>query len=171
MSGSNRTRRQAFSLLEMVLALAMGMTLLLALYLTLNTHVRQVHAGREILDEGTLARSILTRIASDIISQLGRPSIRAFSPTTSSSSSGEAAAVRRAPAAAAVRRVPALAAVKLIEQQRFVGSTAVRRVPAAAVRQTPAAAAHRAPAAAERQRTKIGTRSTVQCRQCRRRHQ
>lgn len=71
----------------MVLALAMGMILLLALYLTLNTHVYQVHSGREILDEGTLVRSILTRIANDVASQLGPVDPRVLPDFSSSSSS------------------------------------------------------------------------------------
>lgn len=79
----NRTRREAFSLLEMVLALAMGMMLLLALYLTLNMHVRQVHSGRETMDEGTLAQFVLTRIRNDILSQLGPPTVVVAAATTS----------------------------------------------------------------------------------------
>jgi Prokaryotic N-terminal methylation motif len=66
-----RATRQAFSLLEMVLALALGMVLLLALYFFLNTYILNVQSGRDVLAEGVLARNIMNRIGNDITSQLG----------------------------------------------------------------------------------------------------
>lgn len=68
--------RPAFSLMEMVLALALGMLLLLALYLTLNTHLLTAQAGRDIVAESTLARNILNRIADDITNHLGAADMR-----------------------------------------------------------------------------------------------
>lgn len=65
------TARSAFSLLEMVLALALGMVLLLALYLFLNTSLYHSQAGRDVLAEGTIVRNIMTKINSDISGQLG----------------------------------------------------------------------------------------------------
>ena len=53
-------KRSAFSLLEMMCALAIAMLLLLALYLTLSTQFADQQSGREILAEGEVARSILT---------------------------------------------------------------------------------------------------------------
>ena len=64
-------RRRAFSLLEMVLALAIGMLLLLALYGAFNTYITHAQSGREVVAEGVLARNILMRIANDITGQLG----------------------------------------------------------------------------------------------------
>lgn len=63
--------RRAFSLLEMVLALAIGMLLLLALYVSFDTYIRQAQSGREIVNEATLARNILARITADIGGQIG----------------------------------------------------------------------------------------------------
>ena len=66
-----RTIRSAFSLLEMVLALALAMVLLLALYLTLNTYLTSTYIGRDTLAEGEISRSIMARFSHDISNQLG----------------------------------------------------------------------------------------------------
>lgn len=79
----HRTTRSAFSLLEMVLALALAMVLLLALYLTLNTYLASANVGRDTLAEGELARSIMSRIANDITNQLGAYDTRALPDYTS----------------------------------------------------------------------------------------
>lgn len=78
MQTTRRTHRSAFSLLEMVLALALAMVLMLALYLTLSTYISSAKGGRETLDEGELARSIMTRIATDAVSHLGSTDTRAL---------------------------------------------------------------------------------------------
>ena len=65
------TARSAFSLLEMILALALGMVLLLALYLFLSTSLFHSQAGRDVLAEGTIVRNIMSKINSDISGQLG----------------------------------------------------------------------------------------------------
>jgi hypothetical protein len=64
-------KRPAFSLMEMMLALTLGMILLLALYFTLSTYFFNAQAGRDIVAEATLARNILNRVSSDITSQIG----------------------------------------------------------------------------------------------------
>lgn len=64
-------RRSAFTLLEMMLALTIGLVLLGALYLTLNSQLQLSQAGREIVDEATLARALLTRLSEDITANLG----------------------------------------------------------------------------------------------------
>jgi prepilin-type N-terminal cleavage/methylation domain-containing protein len=70
--------RSAFSLIEMVCALAIAVLLLLALYVTLNTQIMHAQAGRETLAEGEVARGILTRISNDIANQLGAVDPRGF---------------------------------------------------------------------------------------------
>jgi hypothetical protein len=55
----------------MVLALAIGMLLLLALYVSFNMYIGQAQSGREIVNEAALARNILTRIGNDIAGQVG----------------------------------------------------------------------------------------------------
>ena len=67
----NRSRRLGFSLLEMVIALALGMVLLLGLYMTLSVTVNHTQIGREVMSDGAAARSVMARINSDIISQVG----------------------------------------------------------------------------------------------------
>lgn len=76
MRAFNRYNRKAFSLLEMVLALALGMVLLLALYFTLNIYVTSAHIGRDTLAEGEIARSVVTRLTHDITNQLGPVDVR-----------------------------------------------------------------------------------------------
>jgi type II secretory pathway pseudopilin PulG len=62
--------RGGFSLLEMVLAIAIGMLLLLALYVAFNSYIVSAQAGRDAVTESALARNVHTRIASDIQGQL-----------------------------------------------------------------------------------------------------
>src|SRR5260370_36239391 len=65
------TTRRRFSLLEMVLAMTIGMMLLLALYVSFTMYIGEAQSGREIVNEAALARNILTRIGNDVISQIG----------------------------------------------------------------------------------------------------
>ena len=70
MLAKRRPMRSAFSLMEMMLALAIAMVLLLALYLTLNTQIVHLRAGRDVVAEGALARNLLMLIAADIRGQI-----------------------------------------------------------------------------------------------------
>jgi prepilin-type N-terminal cleavage/methylation domain-containing protein len=63
--------RAGFTLLEMVLALSIGLVLMISLYSVLNLQVQQTQNGRLILNEGKLARGILARMTRDILSSLG----------------------------------------------------------------------------------------------------
>lgn len=67
----NQPGRRGFTLLEMILALAIGIVLMYSLYSVLNIQVHQAQGGRLTLQEATLARSILTRMAGDILGNLG----------------------------------------------------------------------------------------------------
>lgn len=66
----SRARRPGFSLLEMILTLAIAMVLLSALYLALYTQLRQAEAGRELIGESLLVRSIFARLGGDVAGQL-----------------------------------------------------------------------------------------------------
>jgi prepilin-type N-terminal cleavage/methylation domain-containing protein len=66
-----RSSRSAFSLLEMMIALAIGMLLLAALYAFMSAQVTMTQAGRDLVEEGALVRSIFNRISNDIITQVG----------------------------------------------------------------------------------------------------
>lgn len=65
-----KNRRAGFTLLEMILALSIGSTLLLGLYATMDYHVRATQAGRELVQEATLVRSIFARIGADMTGNL-----------------------------------------------------------------------------------------------------
>jgi prepilin-type N-terminal cleavage/methylation domain-containing protein len=58
--------RRGFTLLEVVLALSVGVLLLGGLYVAVDVQLRHARAGRSIVEKATLARSILVRIDADI---------------------------------------------------------------------------------------------------------
>src|ERR1043165_1211265 len=95
------TIRSAFSLLEMVLALALGLVILTALYFYLSTYYTETDAGRSILDEGTIARNIMTKINSDVSGHLCARDPRVASypdfATTSSSNASSTQTATTAP--------------------------------------------------------------------------
>ena len=70
MHATRSRRRSAFTLLEMLLAMAIGFLLLSALYVTISAQFQNAQAGRDLLEDGTIARAVLNRIASDIASNL-----------------------------------------------------------------------------------------------------
>jgi len=65
-----RAPRPAFTLLEVILALSIGVVLLGALYFVLSAQVRLTQAGRDLLDDSTITRAVFTRISQDIQSTL-----------------------------------------------------------------------------------------------------
>ncbi len=88
MRTSHASRRRAFSLMEMVLAVAITMLLLGALYVTLSTYMTTSKIGREVTHESALARNLLARIGDDIAGQIGAYDPRGLLvPETSSSDS------------------------------------------------------------------------------------
>jgi prepilin-type N-terminal cleavage/methylation domain-containing protein len=58
--------RAGFTLLEVLLAMAISVLLLVALYAALTTQFKHAQAGRRRIEQGTLARSLLSRIDADI---------------------------------------------------------------------------------------------------------
>jgi prepilin-type N-terminal cleavage/methylation domain-containing protein len=76
-------RRTAFTLLEMLLASAIGVLLMGALYVAVDVQLRHAQAGREVIAQSTLARALLNRIANDLM-----PSIAAPLPVGNTASSG-----------------------------------------------------------------------------------
>src|SRR6266540_1778072 len=65
--------RAAFTLLELVLALGIGLLILYALYLAISVQLRFAESGRAAVEQATLARSLTARIASDIAPSVGTP--------------------------------------------------------------------------------------------------
>jgi len=79
--------RVGFTLLEMILALSIGLVLMISLYSVLSLQVQQAQSGRIILQEATLARSILSTMASDIRATLGAVPPTPTAPANSGASS------------------------------------------------------------------------------------
>jgi prepilin-type N-terminal cleavage/methylation domain-containing protein len=83
--------RRGFTLLEVILALSVGVLLLGALYVSVDVQLRSAQAGRNIVGQGLLARSILNRMDADIsatVSLVDPERYRMASSSTSSGSSG-----------------------------------------------------------------------------------
>jgi hypothetical protein len=60
-------RRPAYTLLEVVLALAIGVMLLAAVYGALSYQIRQAQAGRDLIDEANLVRVIVAKMENDVL--------------------------------------------------------------------------------------------------------
>lgn len=80
-------KRRGFTLLEMILAMAIGLVLLSALYVTMNSQLSSAQAGRDVLQEGTLARALLSRMSGDILGNLGPLDPKVLPDSSASSSS------------------------------------------------------------------------------------
>jgi prepilin-type N-terminal cleavage/methylation domain-containing protein len=78
--------RPAYTLLEVLLATAIGALLMAGLYTSLNITLRHAQAGRDKVEQITVARALLTRMAADIAPNLPAPK----PPSTSSSGAGGA---------------------------------------------------------------------------------
>jgi prepilin-type N-terminal cleavage/methylation domain-containing protein len=61
-----RTRRRAFTLLEIVLALSIGVLLMTAVYFALDIYLQATKAGRTQIDQSSVARAVIKRISSDV---------------------------------------------------------------------------------------------------------
>ena len=87
--GRAPSAREAFTLLEVVLAISIGMVLLYGLYRVMELQVAQSQVGRELVEQGTVARGIFTRMSGDILSSIRPVDPReAIESTTSSSETG-----------------------------------------------------------------------------------
>ena len=84
---TDKNRRGGFTLLEVVLALTIGILLMSALYVAVDIQLRHAQAGREIVERSTLVRSLMTRIAADISKSVG---VNTPVLATQSSMSGQA---------------------------------------------------------------------------------
>jgi type II secretory pathway component PulJ len=79
--------RPAYTLLEVLLAMVIGILLMAALYAAVDAQLTNSRAGREIIEASNLARSVLDRVAADI-----GPSLAPISPSRLKSSSQAASA-------------------------------------------------------------------------------
>jgi hypothetical protein len=86
--GSTPARRRAFTLLEVLLAAGIGVLLLGALYVAVDIQLRHSQSGRDVIEQSTLARALLHRMASDIAPALAPPSPTRYHTSSSSQGSG-----------------------------------------------------------------------------------
>lgn len=84
-------RRSGYTLLEVLLATAIGVLLLAAVYVAVDVQFSSAQSGRDMIEQSTLARSLLTRMGEDINLSLGTvdPSRYRSSRRQSGGSSGQ----------------------------------------------------------------------------------
>jgi type II secretory pathway pseudopilin PulG len=63
---STTRRRSAFTILEILMALAIGVMLLGALYIAVSMQMRSAQVGRQMMQQNTLVRSLFSRIDNDL---------------------------------------------------------------------------------------------------------
>jgi hypothetical protein len=76
------TTRPAFTLLEMILAASITVLLLAALYVAVDVQLTHAADAREVIEQTTLARTLVNRMANDIV-----PSTNEFDPSRFQSAS------------------------------------------------------------------------------------
>src|SRR5438105_831956 len=72
--------RAAFTLLEVLLASAIGLLILYGVYLAINIQLRYAESGRAQVEQATLARSLVARISGDITPSVGQPDPSRYRP-------------------------------------------------------------------------------------------
>jgi len=80
------TFRQGFTLLEVILALAIGALLLVGLYYALDVSMGHTYSGRKLVERTRLTQGVVNRIRTDILASLP-PVDPNFAPSQSGSSS------------------------------------------------------------------------------------
>src|SRR5947209_18191278 len=71
LTGPEARQRRAFTLLEVLLATAIGVLLLAGLYVAVDVQLGHAQIARDVVEESTLARALFARISSDIGQNLG----------------------------------------------------------------------------------------------------
>src|SRR5882672_4173861 len=69
--GQSRTVRKGFTLLEVLLAAAIGVLLMGALYVAMQVQLDHAQAGRDAVEQSLLVRALLRRMSNDIAPSLG----------------------------------------------------------------------------------------------------
>src|SRR5262245_30722283 len=86
-SPRRRAPRRGYTLLEVLLALAIGALLMLGLYFALNIQMGRTASGRKLVERTTLARPLTNRIQNDILNHLSPANPRLVFKTPGSSPS------------------------------------------------------------------------------------
>jgi prepilin-type N-terminal cleavage/methylation domain-containing protein len=81
-----RAARPGYTLMEMVLALAIAVLLLAALYVALNTQLYQTKSGRNLAEQTNLVRMVVQKMSRDIQGSLGPTDTRADAITAAAPS-------------------------------------------------------------------------------------
>jgi prepilin-type N-terminal cleavage/methylation domain-containing protein len=68
---SRSVRRQGFTLLEVLLASALAVVLMAALYVALDVQLKLAADGRDAIDEATLTRAVVMRLENDLACSVG----------------------------------------------------------------------------------------------------
>ena len=84
------SRRRGYTLLEILVASAIAVLLMAALYVTVELQLRHAQAGREVIEQSTLVRALMSRVSGDINSCIG-PAMPASTSSTSSQAAGTTA--------------------------------------------------------------------------------
>jgi prepilin-type N-terminal cleavage/methylation domain-containing protein len=84
------TARKAFTLLEMMLAAAVAVMLLAALYVAMDLQLRHAEAARDVVVETALVRTLFNRITADITPSLGQADPTRFTNQSGAGGSGGA---------------------------------------------------------------------------------
>lgn len=91
-SRTGQVQRAAFTLLEVLLATAIGAVLMAALYTAMSVQLRQARAARDIVEQGNLVRALMARIGNDISTNLGPMNIVADAASNLAAASSSNAA-------------------------------------------------------------------------------
>ena len=70
---SGYVRRGGFTFLEVILATAIGLLILVGVYQAIKTQLKVAESGRDAIERATLARSLMARISSDVAPCVGLP--------------------------------------------------------------------------------------------------
>lgn len=117
----SRLGRPGFTLLEVLLASAISVLLLSALYVAMDLQLKLAQAGRESVDQATLVRSLLKRMTHDISSGLGPIAPVHASPSGSATGAAGASTTGAAGASAASSATAAPATSTNVVQSLGIG--------------------------------------------------
>jgi prepilin-type N-terminal cleavage/methylation domain-containing protein len=98
---ARKPARRGFTLLELLLASAIAVLLMAALYVAVDVQLRHAQAGRDVIGQSTLARSLLTRVSADIAESVAPPLPTNTSYSSSAASAGATAGGSTSAAASA----------------------------------------------------------------------
>src|SRR5689334_12050615 len=68
---ARRLRRRAYTMLEVILAMAIGLVLFSALYASLGIFQRGSTSGRNLIDQSNVARGVIDQLNTDVAVHLG----------------------------------------------------------------------------------------------------